>query len=113
MSPRPSSALASARQARFIVLTGLSGSGKSQAIRALEDLGYFCVDNIPTTLIPTLADLVRREGIARVAIVVDIREKNFLAEFAKAYRKLRAMKGLESRAHLPRGHTCNAGAALQ
>ena len=80
--------------ARFIVLTGLSGSGKSQAIRALEDLGYFCVDNIPTTLIPTLADLVRREGISRVAIVVDIREKNFLAEFPKAYRKLRSMKGL-------------------
>ncbi|HUG11836.1 MAG TPA: RNase adapter RapZ, partial [Opitutaceae bacterium] len=76
------------------MLTGLSGSGKSQAIRALEDLGYFCVDNIPTTLIPTLAELVRREGIARVAIVVDIREKNFLAEFAKTYRKLRSMKGL-------------------
>jgi UPF0042 nucleotide-binding protein len=83
-----------AQQARFIVLTGLSGSGKSQAIRALEDLGYFCVDNIPTTLIPTLAELVRREGISRVAIVVDIREKNFLAEFPRSYRKLRAMKGL-------------------
>ena len=69
------------------MLTGLSGSGKSQAIRALEDLGYFCVDNIPTTLIPTLADLVRREGIARVAIVVDIREKNFLAEFPKTYQE--------------------------
>jgi UPF0042 nucleotide-binding protein len=82
------------RQARFIVLTGLSGSGKSQAIRALEDLGYFCVDNIPTTLIPTLSDLVRREGISRVAIVVDIREKNFLAEFPKTFRKLRKMKGL-------------------
>jgi UPF0042 nucleotide-binding protein len=87
-------AAARARQARFIVLTGLSGSGKSQAIRALEDLGYFCVDNIPTTLIPTLAELVRREGITRVAIVVDIREKNFLAEFPKTYRKLRGMKGL-------------------
>jgi UPF0042 nucleotide-binding protein len=82
------------RPARFIVLTGLSGSGKSQAIRALEDLGYFCVDNLPTTLIPTLADLVRREGISRVAIVVDIREKNFLADFARTFRKLRAMKGL-------------------
>ena len=81
-------------QARFIVLTGLSGSGKSQAIRALEDLGYFCVDNIPTPLIPTLADLVRREGISRVAIVVDIREKNFIAEFPRIYRKLRSMKGL-------------------
>ncbi len=91
---RPPAARASAAQARFIVLTGLSGSGKSQAIRALEDLGYFCVDNIPTTLIPTLAELVRREGIARVAIVVDIREKNFLAEFPKTYRKLKTMKGL-------------------
>ena len=81
-------------KARFIVLTGLSGSGKSQAIRALEDLGYFCVDNIPTTLIPTLAGLVRREGISRVAIVVDVREKTFLAEFPKAYRRLRNMQGL-------------------
>jgi UPF0042 nucleotide-binding protein len=83
-----------AKPARFIVLTGLSGSGKSQAIRALEDLGYFCVDNLPTTLIPTLADLVRREGISRVAIVVDIREKNFLNDFPKVFRKLRGMKGL-------------------
>jgi UPF0042 nucleotide-binding protein len=80
--------------ARFIVLTGLSGSGKSQAIRALEDLGYFCVDNLPTTLIPTLADLVRREEISRVAIVVDVREKSFLGEFPKVFRKLRSMKGL-------------------
>lgn len=82
------------RPARFIVLTGLSGSGKSQAIRALEDLGYFCVDNLPTTLIPTLAALVKREGISRVAIVVDIREKSFLAEFPKTFKKLRALKGL-------------------
>ena len=47
---------------RFVVLTGLSGAGKSQAIRALEDLGYFCVDNLPTQLVPTLAALSRREG---------------------------------------------------
>ena len=82
------------RSARFIVLTGLSGSGKSQAIRALEDLGYFCVDNLPTKLIPTLAALVKREGISRVAIVVDIREKNFVAEFPRTFKKLRAIKGL-------------------
>ena len=100
-------------QARFIVLTGLSGSGKSQAIRALEDLGYFCVDNIPTTLIPTLADLVRREGISRVAIVVDIREKNFLAEFPKTYRKLREHEGAQSGADLPRSHARHARAPLQ
>ena len=95
------------------MLTGLSGSGKSQAIRALEDLGYFCVDNLPTTLIPTLAELVRREGISRVAIVVDVREKNFLAEFPKTFRKLRAMKGLNPGADLSRGHPRSAGAAVQ
>ena len=60
------------------MLTGLSGSGKSQAIRALEDLGYFCVDNLPSTLMPTLAELTLRAGseIARVAVVVDVREGN-------------------------------------
>jgi len=80
----------------FIVLTGLSGSGKSQAIRALEDLGYFCVDNLPTTLIPTLAKLSLRGGrdIERVAIVVDVREGNFLSSFPKIFRRLRKMARL-------------------
>ena len=77
---------------RFVILTGLSGSGKTQAIRALEDLGYFCVDNLPTQLIPTLADLSAREGagLDKVAIVVDIREGAFLSQFARVYRKLKA-----------------------
>jgi RNase adapter protein RapZ len=81
---------------RFVVLTGLSGAGKSQAIRALEDLGYFCVDNLPTTLIPTLAELSRRaeSDLKKVAIVVDVREGAFLSRFPKALRKLRAMRGL-------------------
>jgi RNase adapter protein RapZ len=80
----------------FIVLTGLSGSGKSQAIRALEDLGYFCVDNLPTTLIPTLARLSVRAGgnIEKVAIVVDVREGNFLSSFPKIFRQLRKMPRL-------------------
>jgi UPF0042 nucleotide-binding protein len=80
----------------FIVLTGLSGSGKSQAIRALEDLGYFCVDNLPTTLIPTLARLsLRARGdIDKVAIVVDVREGGFLSSFPKIFRKLRKMPRL-------------------
>jgi len=79
----------------FIILTGLSGSGKSQAIRALEDLGYFCVDNLPTTLIPTLAKLaVRAEGLEKVAIIVDIRERTLLASFPKVFRGLRKMRGL-------------------
>ena len=82
--------------APFIVLTGLSGSGKSQAIRALEDLGYFCVDNLPTTLIPTLAKLSLRAGgdIEKVAIVVDVREGGFLSSFSKIFKQLRKMPRL-------------------
>ena len=80
----------------FIVLTGLSGSGKSQAIRALEDLGYFCVDNLPTTLIPTLAKLSVRGGgnIEKVAIVVDVRERDFLSQFPTVFQRLRKMPRL-------------------
>ncbi len=79
----------------FIVLTGMSGSGKSQAIRALEDLGYFCVDNLPITLIPTLATLALRGGeIDKVAIVVDVREKNLLSAFPRMFKRLRKMKRL-------------------
>ena len=89
-SPRPR------RTRRFVILTGLSGSGKTQAIRALEDLGYFCVDNLPTQLIPTMADLSNREdaGIDKVAIVVDVREGGFLARFPRVYRKLKGDGGV-------------------
>jgi UPF0042 nucleotide-binding protein len=84
---------------RFVILTGLSGSGKTHAIRALEDLGYFCVDNLPTMLIPTLAELAARDesGLAKVAIVVDVREGGFLKEFPRIYRKLKTMPGVEPR----------------
>src|SRR5262249_30337852 len=84
-----------ALQQPFIVLTGLSGSGKSQAIRALEDLGYFCVDNLPTTLIPTLAKLSLRAGsVEKVAIVVDVRERSFLSQFPRIFSRLRTIRGL-------------------
>ncbi len=81
---------------RFVVLTGLSGSGKSQAIRAMEDLGYFCVDNLPVTLLPMLAELTLRAGteISRAAVVVDVREGRMLEEFPGIYRRLRARTGL-------------------
>jgi UPF0042 nucleotide-binding protein len=88
--------LTAKRKRPFIILTGLSGSGKSQAVRALEDLGYFCVDNLPTTLIPTLAKLaMRAEDIEKVAIVVDIRERNLLDSFPSVFRRLRRMKRLD------------------
>jgi UPF0042 nucleotide-binding protein len=75
---------------KFVVLTGLAGSGKSQAIRALEDLGYFCVDNLPIELLPMLADLTLRAGteMSRAAVVVDIREGRMLEEFPRAYKRL-------------------------
>lgn len=73
----------------FIIVTGLSGSGKSQAIRALEDLGYFCVDNLPTALIPTLAKLAVRGAFEKAALVADVRERSFLATFPAMFRKLR------------------------
>ncbi len=60
---------------QFVVITGLSGAGKSQAIDSFEDAGYFCVDNLPPELAPTLVELFRREGskIDKVAIVSDVR----------------------------------------
>ena len=94
---RPSRArLRTGAEGRFVVITGLSGAGKSHAIRALEDLGYFCVDNLPIRLIPTFAQLTRRSGteIAKAAVVVDVREGAFLEEFPVIYRRLRRMPGL-------------------
>ena len=83
---------------RFIVLTGLSGSGKSQAIRALEDLGYYCVDNLPVSLLPVMAELAERQTEHnRVAVVMDVRESRFVSHFPRAYRKLKANKHLHSR----------------
>jgi UPF0042 nucleotide-binding protein len=78
----------------FIIVTGLSGSGKSHAIRALEDLGYFCVDNLPTALIPTLAALALRGAVEKAAIVADVRERRFLASFPTVLRKLRRTRRL-------------------
>jgi UPF0042 nucleotide-binding protein len=82
-----------------MVLTGLSGSGKTHAIHALEDLGYFCVDNLPTQLIPTFAELCTRgeAGLERVAIVVDVRERGFLSQFPPVYRKLRGVPGVDAK----------------
>lgn len=71
----------------IVIITGLSGSGMSSATNAFEDLGYFCVDNLPITLLPTFARLVQPDEdeeearIGRAALVINIREGEFLAEF--------------------------------
>jgi len=76
---------------RFLVITGLSGSGKSIVSRFLEDLGYYCIDNLPAKLIPNLVDLWRSEeaDIPKLALVVDIREHGFLTEFPRVWRDIR------------------------
>ncbi len=80
----------------LVVITGLSGSGKSHVLRALEDLGWFCVDNLPTALIPRFAELVRdTDELKRAALVVDVREPDFLSRFAAIYRQVKAKSGVK------------------
>jgi UPF0042 nucleotide-binding protein len=80
----------------IVVITGLSGSGMSAATNAFEDLGYFCVDNLPVTMLPMFARFITanaaEKGIERAALVIDIREGTFLADFAKQLNALRASK---------------------
>ncbi len=76
---------------RILVITGLSGSGKTHVLRALEDAGWFCVDNLPAALIPSFADLLSRSGeLRRAALVVDLREPGFPSKFPQVLRRLRA-----------------------
>ncbi len=83
----------------IVVITGLSGSGKTLALRAFEDMGYYCVDNLPVTLIPVFADLCARsrQDITRAALVIDVREGMFLQKFPAIYRRLRRQQGLRVR----------------
>jgi UPF0042 nucleotide-binding protein len=79
------------RDYRFIIITGLSGSGKTSLSRFLEDLGYYCIDNLPAKLIPSFVDLWMREEfkIEKVALVVDIREEGFTTEFPDVVQSIR------------------------
>ena len=75
----------------MIIITGLSGSGKSFAIRALEDNGFFCIDNIPALLIPKVIDLSHghEEEIRRIALGVDLRGGQFLQALPAVLSTLR------------------------
>jgi UPF0042 nucleotide-binding protein len=73
----------------FTIITGLSGAGRSEAARCLEDLGYFVVDNLPPALLPKMAELGSRPGgPGRVAIVLDVRGGVFFGELSKALIEL-------------------------
>ena len=76
---------------RLVVITGLSGSGKSTALKAFEDIGFFCIDNLPATLLPRfleLRDQISRE-VFKIALVMDLRGKDFLANFPKIFQEVK------------------------
>ncbi len=74
----------------MIIITGLSGSGKSTVAKALEDIGYFCVDNLPVNLLPRFLELMNTKGsdITKVALVMDTRSRNFLEEYGRVFRQV-------------------------
>lgn len=74
----------------FIVVTGLSGSGKSQAMNCLEDLGYYCIDNLPPALIKNFIELAGQEGkVEKVAFGIDIRGGEFFDDMKDAFEGLK------------------------
>lgn len=87
---------AGAEGPRVVILTGLSGSGKTTALRALEDAGYYCVDNLPIVLMEKLIELSGHTAgeVSRIALVVDAREGRFLGEAPRIIGELRA-KGID------------------
>ena len=75
---------------RVVVVTGVSGAGKSTALRALEDVGFYCVDNLPLPLLPRFVELLSAGGDAeQAALVVDAREGEFLAGYREAFDEIR------------------------
>jgi len=79
------------KHGRMVVVTGMSGSGRSAALKAFEDIGFYCVDNLPLPLLPAFIDFARRsEEAVWSAIGIDIREKGFAEEFPARYGGLKA-----------------------
>ena len=77
----------------FLIITGLSGAGKSRAADVMEDLDYYCVDNMPVALMPRFAELCIATGgrYEKVALVTDVREKNGFGELLLTLDKLKEM----------------------
>ena len=96
MSDVPSQ-MANSERTSVVVVTGLSGAGKSTALRTLEDLGYFCIDNLPTVLAPQAVALCEHGGVRRVALGMDVRVRAFLGEVGNVLATLEKSleKGLE------------------
>src|SRR5438067_9027326 len=80
------------RRGELVIITGMSGSGKASVLKAFEDLGYYCVDNLPVGLIPRFAELVGQSSeIERTALVVDVREGAQLEELPQIVKSVKRM----------------------
>lgn len=77
-------------QAKFLIITGMSGAGKTQVTRTLEDLNFFCIDNLPAALIPKFAELCRQTSEQNVALVVDIRGGKFFDKLLHVLEEMEA-----------------------
>ena len=73
----------------LVIVTGLSGAGKTQALRYLEDMDYFCVDNLPTQLLPKFAEVGQAAGLDRVAVVMDVRSGNLMGDLYEVLYSLK------------------------
>ncbi len=84
---------------QLVIITGMSGAGKTVAIQSLEDLGYYCVDNLPPVLIRTFIDLMQKssESLNKVALVIDMRTREFFSELTKALTALDRIKSIDYR----------------
>ncbi|RKP49804.1 RNase adapter RapZ [Cohnella endophytica] len=78
-------------QSTLVIITGMSGAGKTIAVQSLEDLGFFCVDNLPPVLIPKFADLIEQSQgrIAKVALVIDLRGREFFTALSESLNHIR------------------------
>ena len=79
------------KRKKLVIITGLSGSGKTYSLHTFEDIGYYCIDNLPVDLISTFLNLIERTkaDISEIAIICDIREKRFIENFEKTYDELK------------------------
>ncbi|MFA6315794.1 MAG: RNase adapter RapZ [Elusimicrobiota bacterium] len=97
MSPAKGGPAGRESKTKFFIVTGVSGAGKSQALKAFEDFGFFCVDNLPVSLLDQFADHVcRSRGLKQVALGMDIREGRWLDGLSSVLKNLRA-RGIEPR----------------
>ena len=82
---------------RIVLITGISGSGKSVALNVLEDAGYYCVDNLPPALLPALVETLAADGVPSVAVAVDARSAESLAELPVNVPRAAASRATTSR----------------